>query len=75
VSSVTLVFMPKFKDRALLAQKRQSALEKISQAEKEIAELRQREFDFKNNPFYLEKLARNKLGYTKPGEVLYRIDN
>jgi len=66
--------MPKFKDRSLLSQNHQSVLASVAEVEKEIAELRQRELDFKNNPFYLEKLARNKLGYSKSGEVLYRFE-
>ena len=40
----------------------------------EIKQLRNREILVQTDPFYLEKLARDKLGYAKPNEIIYKFD-
>lgn len=45
---------------------------KLSQLELENRELKD-QIDNLANPFYLEKLAREKLGLAKKGEVVYKI--
>ena len=57
-----------------LLQKREDLLSKISEMEKEIEELRKREIALQSNPHYVEKLARNKLGYSKPNEIIYKFE-
>jgi len=46
--------------------------EKLTQMELENRELKE-QIDNLANPFYLEKLAREKLGLAKEGEVIYKI--
>lgn len=37
--------------------------------------LRHEEEELQNNPDYVEKVAREKLGLIKPGEVIYKFDD
>lgn len=54
----------------------------ISGLEEEIATLREANENLrsevkalKEDPFYIEKVARDDLGLTKPGEIIYHIKN
>jgi cell division protein FtsB len=74
IASVTTLFYPKFRERKRLLEKRAELNLKIEVMEKEIQELRKRKIAFQNNPLYLEKLARDKLGYSKKNEVIYKFE-
>ena len=74
VLALSTAFLPKIKERMALLQKREDLLSKISEMEKEIEELRKREIALQSNPHYVEKLARNKLGYSKPNEIIYKFE-
>lgn len=50
------------------------ALDKMLVAlEKENSNLKAEIYKLKNDPLYIEKIAREELGMMRPGEVIYRI--
>lgn len=53
-----------------------SLLEKIQKEQREEIELLQKEIDALrlNNPKAVEKIAREKFGYCRPGEEVYQVD-
>jgi cell division protein FtsB len=56
------------------AQKKLDEIEgDISLLEADISYLRTNIYDLENDPFAIEKVAREQFGYTKPGERVYRI--
>lgn len=74
VVGVTLAFFPKIKERISLLNKQTQLQEKILLVEADIEAIRKKEIALKSNPLYIEKLARNKLGYSKPDEIIYKFD-
>lgn len=74
VIGVTIAFFPKIKERITLLNKQKQIQEKITAVEMDIENIRKKEIALKNNPLYVEKLARNKLGYSKPDEIIYKFD-
>ncbi len=73
IIGLLMLFVPKLKQKADLLEKHTNLKKNISNSEKEIESLRTREANLNNNPHYLEKLARNKLGYLSPDEVIYKV--
>jgi len=53
-----------------------SALEKLQQQQREEIEFLQKEIDALrlNDPKAVEKIAREKFGYCRPGEEIYQVD-
>jgi cell division protein FtsB len=47
---------------------------RIEAEEGKNARLRREENDLKTDPNYVEKVAREKLGLVKPGELIYRFE-
>ena len=74
VAVITILFFPKIKERISLINKQKLLQEKISSVEADIETIRKKEIALKSNPLYIEKLARNKLGYSKPDEIIYKFD-
>ena len=74
VAVITILFFPKIKERISLINKQRLLQEKISSVEADIETIRKKEIALKSNPLYIEKLARNKLGYSKPDEIIYKFD-
>jgi cell division protein FtsB len=74
ISAVVISFQPALKKRAALVQRREQLLSKMNSMEAEIKTLRQRELALQSDKAYLEKMARNKMGYSRPGETLYKFD-
>lgn len=70
-----VLFYPMLTRRSEMTRSKLENQEKIKQVEEEIATLEKREFEFHNNPFYVETLARNKLGYSRPGEIVYKFED
>jgi len=68
-----MLFLPNLKLKVKLLKKDSQLKQNILNTETEIELLRNREANLNNNPDYLEKLARNKLGYMSPDEVIYKI--
>jgi cell division protein FtsB len=69
-----IAFIPKIQERSRLVEKHEELLEKIERIEQEIAALRENELAVQNDPYYLEKLARDKLGFSGPDEIIYQFD-
>lgn len=74
IIGITIVFFPKIKERISLMNKQKQLQEKILSVETDIEAIRKKEIALKSNPLYIEKLARNKLGYSKPDEIIYKFD-
>jgi cell division protein FtsB len=68
-----LIFIPGYlKTRALLRENRQleRRIAEISQANKKMSQEYER---LRSDPIYLEKVAREKLGVVREGEVIYQV--
>lgn len=74
VIGITIAFFPKIKERISLLNKQKELQAKILSVEADIEAIRQKEIALKSNPLYIEKLARNKLGYSKPDEIIYKFE-
>jgi cell division protein DivIC len=72
--AIITVFLPKIRERINLLKKHDELVAKISQLEKEIERLRKQQIALQTSPHYVEKLARNKLGYSKPDEIIYKFE-
>ena len=71
---ILFLFLPTFS-------KKQQLLEKINQYERDIVELKKKNIDLteekrrlEEDPVYRERVARERLGIVRDGEVIYRID-
>ncbi|MBN2120830.1 MAG: septum formation initiator family protein [Candidatus Omnitrophica bacterium] len=71
---ISFTFLPKYTKIKELAEEEQALSEKISQAEKEVGTLRNDIESLKDDPFYLEKVARDQLGAAKDNEVVIKIE-
>lgn len=68
-----LIFLPGYsRYQQLLAKNRELVL-KIGNLKKENEKLAKEEYMLKKDPSYAEKVAREKMGLTKEGEVLYKV--
>lgn len=68
-----VIFIPGYlKIRTLSRQNREleKQIEEIKQTNKKLAEAQEK---LKSDPFYLEKVAREKLGLAKEGEIVYKV--
>ncbi len=74
VVSTAVIFVPKVKERKALVQKRLVLEQEITDMHEEIDALRKQEYAIQNDPVYLERLARNKLGYSRPDETIYKFE-
>ena len=70
---VVLVFLPSYFKMQELRQKNQDFLEKIQYLETRNKKLEEEQQFLKNNPEYLEKVAREKMGLIRHGETVYKI--
>lgn len=67
------VFMPKIREHEAL-RKRSDALEEEIRVKSDMTrELRYRQERFRSDPGYVERVAREKLGKAKPGEIIFRF--
>ena len=70
---VLLVFLPSYTKMQELKQKNQEFLDKIQYLEAKNKKLEEEGRFLKNNPEYLEKVAREKMGLIRQGETVYKI--
>ncbi|HOX54786.1 MAG: septum formation initiator family protein [Candidatus Omnitrophica bacterium] len=70
---VFIIFLPGYSKLQDLKQKNLELENKIAELQKKNTELTNKEKLLENDPFYLEKVAREKMGVTKKGEVVYKI--
>jgi cell division protein FtsB len=74
VTSIVMIFAPKIKARKALVQKRLLLEQEITNRQGEIDILQKQEYAIQNDPRSLERIARNKLGYSKPNEIIYKFE-
>lgn len=67
-------FLPKYTKIKELAQENDALSQKISQVESEIVALKKDLEAIKEDPFYLEKIAREQLGAVKDNEAVIHIE-
>ena len=70
---VVIVFLPSYTKMQELKQKNQEFLQRIQYLEAKNKKLEEEGRFLKNNPEYLEKVAREKMGLIRQGETVYKI--
>ena len=69
------LFLPQLLQIQQLRERRRELQKEIVQLEAENTQLRQQTKLLENDPLYVERIARKKLGVAREGEVIYRFDN
>ena len=69
---VAIVFLPGYSKMQKLREKNEEYLKRIELLEVNNDELKNELFKMEQDPEYLEKRAREKLGIVKEGEILYK---
>ena len=70
---VLIVFLPSYTKMQDLKQKNFDYKRQIEQLQQKSAELKEERRLLENDPVYLEKVAREKMGLIRQGEVVYKI--
>ena len=70
---VLLMFLPSYTKLQDLKQKNSEYRRQIEQLTKKNAELVEERHRLEDDPVYLEKVAREKMGLIREGEVMYKI--
>ena len=70
-----IVFLPGYSRMQKLREKNEEYQQRIELLEANNIELKNELFKMEQDPEYLEKRAREKLGIVKEGEILYRKQN
>ena len=70
---ILLVFLPSYSQLQDLKQKNLDFSQKIQHLTHENAQLKEEKRRLEEDPVYLEKVAREKMGLVREGEVIYRI--
>ena len=70
---VVIVFLPSYTKMQELKQKNKEFLQRIQYLEVRNKQLEQERQFLQNNPEYLEKVAREKMGLIRQGEMVYKI--
>ena len=70
---VLIIFLPSYTKMQDLKQKNLDYKRQIEQLQQKSAELREEKRLLENDPVYLEKVAREKMGLIREGEVVYKI--
>jgi len=68
-----IIFLPGYTKLQDLKQKNVELEGKIAELQQKNTELINKRELLENDPFYLEKVAREKMGVTKKGEMVYKI--
>lgn len=70
---VFIIFLPGYTKLQDLKQKNKDLETRAKALQKENVALKQKKELLENDPFYLEKVAREKMGVSRKGEVIYKI--
>ncbi len=70
---IVLLFLPSYSKMQELKQKNQDFVQRIEQLEAKNKSLEEERQHLINNPEYLEKVAREKMGLIRQGETVYKI--
>ncbi|MBN2097338.1 MAG: septum formation initiator family protein [Candidatus Omnitrophica bacterium] len=68
-----IIFIPGFIKMRNLAQENRRLEQQIAEIRQSNQSLQEQQQMLKNDPLYLEKIAREKLGVARKGEVVYRV--
>lgn len=69
-----LVFLPSYQEMQDLKQKNREYELLMQELVRENAKLTEEKYLLEEDPAYLEKVARDKMGLVKDGEMIYRIE-
>ena len=70
---VLLAFLPSYTKLQDLKQRNLEFEQKTVKLQQEMNELNRRLYRLENDPTYLEKIAREKMGVARKGEVIYKL--
>ena len=70
---VLILFLPSYTKLQDLKQRQKDLEKKIVALEEENQRLQEYKEKLANNPFYLEKVAREKMGVARDGEIIYKL--
>lgn len=70
---ILVLFLPTFSKKQLLLEKNREYRQQIADLEKQIITLTEEQRKLKEDPVYRERVARERMGLVKDGEVIYRI--
>ena len=70
---VLIIFLPSYTKMQDLKQKNLDYKKQIEQLQQKSAELKEEKRLLESDPVYLEKVAREKMGLIREGEVVYKI--
>ena len=70
---VLIIFLPSYTKMQDLKQKNLDYKRQIEQLQQKSAELKEEKRLLESDPVYLEKVAREKMGLIREGEVVYKI--
>ena len=70
---VLIVFLPSYSKMQDLKQKNTDYRRQIEQLRQKSVELKEEKRRLEKDPVYLEKVAREKMGLIREGEVVYKI--
>lgn len=73
VIAVIAMFVPQIKQYNELHRKEAALQEEIRLEEEIVKHLKDQQERLKSDPRFVEKLAREELGYAKPGETVFRF--
>ena len=70
---VLIAFLPSYSKMQDLKQKNRDYAGQIEELKRKNVELREEKRLLEEDPFYLEKVAREKMGLIRKGEVVYKL--
>lgn len=68
------VFEPKLEEMRRLEEELARARADVQQTAAQLRELKEKQARLRNDPQYLEKVAREELGYSKAGETVFKFE-
>ncbi|MBR3582905.1 MAG: septum formation initiator family protein [Kiritimatiellae bacterium] len=66
-------FMPKFQEERRLRARLEEARQDVRRTAEQLRELKLKQERLREDPRYVEKIAREDLGLAKPGETVFRF--
>lgn len=66
-------FVPKFQEEQRLRRRLEEARADVQRTAETLRQLKLKQERLREDPRYVEKIAREELGYAKPGETVFRF--
>lgn len=73
-AAMVLCFLPVIQTSQKLQAEKQKIAREIAQAQETNRRLQLEVEQLKNNPVYIERIARDRLNLGRPGEIIFRFD-